>query len=150
MVEIAVYDLISDFENCATLWNRCCEGEQRFVSSAADVANLLQSSGVKFRLLVAQEGTESIAIACFVRSTERLHFDIGERKLFDLPIEAVSLVGSTVLGKADKATITEFFDIILSEWDFDVLRAGEILIHSPLHEAMNSLKGGVWKSKFGQ
>jgi hypothetical protein len=150
MTEITLYKNVSDLGPIAPAWDRLSQREQRFFPNASEAQSLLASVGGQFRIVVAKNGSEETGIACFLFDKAELHFTLGERRLFSLPIREISVLGSSVLGEAEPEIIKSFFKIVLNEWDYDLVRVGEVIIGSPIHQAMSQLDKTLIGSKYGR
>jgi hypothetical protein len=80
-------------------WEYLCEKELRFVPSFTELRQELEGGGIKFRILVAIDNSQIIAIACFRYWNTKKTYEIVTRRLFGLPVKVVSLYGSCVLGQ---------------------------------------------------
>jgi hypothetical protein len=145
-MQIASYNDCSELSAFAEAWDRLNEQELRFVPSFAELRHRLEA-GRKFRLLVASENSQVVAVACFIYHDSIKRFEIATRKLFDLPVKMVSLFGDNVAGRPDEDVIRKFFQIIIDAGGFDVIDIGEIFVDSPLFRVISSLRQGfvAWR-----
>jgi hypothetical protein len=109
----------------------------------------LEAAGSKFRLLIAIEHSQILAIACFTYAKTIRRYEIVAKKLFDLSVTEVSLFGSCVLGQPSETVIRKIFELIIDKSDFDLIRVGEIRIDSPLYNVITGLRHGaiVWGAR---
>jgi hypothetical protein len=136
-MKILDYRNAADLEALEDAWERLCRQSPRFVP------HLSVLNGCRFRLLVAVENDNIVGMACFVYSNWKKNFRVAERELFDLPVKLVSLFGSCVLGEVREDVIARFLTMIVNESHFDLLDLGEIIIDSPLHNAVVRLGGTI-------
>ncbi len=139
MTEIAIYTRLSDLDILSETWDHLRKREPKFFPSFQELRYSLQSSGCQFRLLVARDHSDVVGVACFVIEDRKKKFRMGARVLFALPIRVIDLYGDSVLGQVDPKTIAKFFDLIIKEWEFDLINLGEIVIGSALHQAITYL-----------
>src|ERR1017187_7579608 len=97
------YRNLPELDTLKDTWECLSEREPTFVPSFSELRAQLETSGAKFRILVAADNSQVVAIACFVYGNGIKRYSIGERKLFDLPVKEIALFGSCVLGKADES-----------------------------------------------
>jgi len=142
-MEILVYANLSELDAIGDAWDRLSEQEPRIIPSFAELRPGLEASGSKFRIIVATDNAQVVGIACFVYAIGRKRYAIAERNLFMLPVKYVILVGSCVLGQVDEQTIEKFIKFILSESNFDFIDLGEVIVDSPLYNAVTHLGGGA-------
>jgi hypothetical protein len=143
-MDIAAYDKLSDLDAIARRWDELSEEQLTFVPSFSDLQEQLRVTGRKFRLLVAARDLSIVSLACFIYRDGIKRFTIAERKLFDLPVKEVSLFGSCVIGLADESVIQKFFNVILKEGNFDLINVGEVVVGSPLYNAVTKLQAGAF------
>ncbi len=93
--------------------------------------------------MVAKDNSQIVAIACFLNCDGKKHYTLGERRLLTLPISETVLYGEAILGTANQVIIGMMLRSAIAEWNFDLIRLGEIIVGSPLHEAVLNLKGGI-------
>jgi hypothetical protein len=136
-MEILDYRNAADLEALEDAWERLCAQSPRFVP------HLSVLNGCRFRLLVGVENDNIVCMACFVYSNWKKSFSVAERRLFDLPVKIVSLLGSCILGEVGEDAIAKFLTMIINESHFDLRDLGEIIIHSPLHNAVVRLGGTI-------
>jgi hypothetical protein len=141
MAEILVYNKLSELDTLADSWDRLSALEQRYFPNFSETKHVLEVTKSEFRIVVALDNLVTIGIACFMYGNAMMRFSIGERRLFSLPVKEVTILGASVLGEVNSDTIEEFLTIIVNEWDFDLIRSGEIIVNSPLHAAITHLKG---------
>jgi hypothetical protein len=141
-MEILTYKTISELATISDAWDRLSEQELTFVPSFSELRYQLEAGGSKFRLLAAIENSQIIAIACFTYENATKSYQLATRKLFHLPVKAVFLFGSCVLGQPSENVIRKFFDVIIERSDFDVIDVGVIFVDSPLYNAITSLHHG--------
>ena len=104
--------------------------------------------GTTFQILVAIDNSQIMAVACFIYRTTIRRYEIATRRLFDLPVKEVSLFGSCVPGQPSEEIVRKFFKMVIEKADFDLISVGELLIGSPLYNAITKLGGGViaWRA----
>jgi len=142
-MKVVSYDNGADLAALEDVWDRLCEPELRFVPSFAELQHHLRADGRKFRILTAVDNSQVVAMACFLYGDSIKRFEIATRKLFDLPVKEVTLLGSCVAGQANEDVIRKFFQVIIADGGFDVVSVGDILVDSPLYRAITSLHRGV-------
>ena len=136
---------IVSYNNCAELgavedvWERLGEQGLFFVPSFSELRHQLETSGYKFRLVVAVDNSKITAIACFIYENGKKDYRVGKRKLLHLPVRVVSLFGSCVLGQPSESVIREFFHHVIKEGDFDLINVGHIFVDSPVYNAVTNL-----------
>jgi len=143
---------IVSYNNCAELgavedvWERLGEQGLFFVPSFSELRHQLETSGYKFRLVVAVDNSKITAIACFIYENGKKDYRVGKRKLLHLPVRVVSLFGSCVLGQPSESVIREFFHHVIKEGDFDLINVGHIFVDSPVYNAVTNLHGAIsWR-----
>jgi hypothetical protein len=139
-MQILDYRNASDLEAMQDAWERLCRQERRFVPSLSEI------SGDKFRLLVAVDN-DVVGMACFVYVERKKNFEIAQRKLFDLPVKVIALLGSCMLGQLPEDVIAKFLHMVINESQFDFLDLGEIVVDSPLYKVVVRLSGSIIVSK---
>jgi Acetyltransferase (GNAT) domain len=138
-MEILSYNNCTELDALEDRWNLLGRQGLYFVPSFQELRNRLEAGGCKFRLLVALDNSQIIAIACFIYSNINKTYEIATRKLFRLPVKVVDLFGSCVLGEPNENVIRKFFHHIIKEGGFDLINIGHIFVESPLHKAATSL-----------
>ena len=142
-MEIVSYSNCLELDSLANAWGRLSEKELIFIPSFSELRYRLGAGGSKFRILVARDNSQIVAIACFVYTTAIRSYGIAARKLFDLRTKEVSLFGSCVLGQPSENVIRKFFQLIIEGSDVDVIDVGHIFIDAPLYNAITSLPKGI-------
>jgi hypothetical protein len=143
MIEVSIYQNISELSALAGVWDELKKQEPRFFPSFAQAQSFLEAASCDYRFLVAKSNSEIVGIACFLSRLSKKHFTIGKRLLFSFPVRQTVLFGSSILGQLDQATIAEFIRIIIDEFDFDLMSFGEIISDSPLHNAIVNFNRGM-------
>ena len=147
-MEIVSYNSCSELESLKGAWERLGEKGLYFVPSFSELRSQLETSESKFRLLVAVEKSEIVAIACFIYENTKRGYQIGGRVLFQLPVRMVSLFGSCVVGQPNENIIRKIFHVIIKEGDFDLINVGTIFINSPLYKVITRQHGLIaWSGK---
>src|SRR5690348_2857409 len=143
---------IISYSDCSELcaledaWNRLARQGLFFIPSFSELRIQLAASKSKFKLLAAVDNSQIVAIACFIYGNAIKSYQIGGKKLFNLPIRVVNLFGSCVVGEPDEHIIQNFFHVILEERGFDLINLGQIFVESPLYRAASRLRGTVaWR-----
>ena len=146
-MEIESYTDCSELNAIEDAWDRLSERELQFVPSFSELRHQLRASDRKFRICVATDNSQVIAIACFIYRRTIKRYEIATRKLFDLPVKEVSLFGSCVLGQPNEDVIRKFLWIIVEASGFDLINVGEVFIGSALHKAISDLHHGfvAWR-----
>jgi Acetyltransferase (GNAT) domain len=145
-MKIVGYNKCSELGAIEDAWNHLGKQGLFFVPSFSELRSQLEASGSQFRVLVAVDNLQIIAICCFIYVNEKRHYQIGRTKLFYLPARVVNLFGSCVLGQVSEDIIREFFGLIIKEGGFDLINVGNIFVDSPLYTAITSLhKGIAWR-----
>ena len=147
-MEIVCYNKYSDLDAIEDAWNQLGEQGLFFVPSFSELRYQLKASGAQFRLLAATDNSQIKAIACFTYGKATKYYGIASWKLFDLPMQKVSLFGSCVLGEPSESLVRRFFHHAIEGSNFDVIDVEEIFIDSPLYKAVTSLGGPViaWRA----
>jgi len=147
-MEITGYDKISQLEPLSDAWDRLAETGLYFVPSFSELRHELEVNRSEFRLLIAIDETQIIAMACFIFGSATKRYEIATRKLLSLPVRVVTLFGSCVLGNPDETVVRQFFHLIIQGPDFDLINIGEIFVDSPLYRAITHLPHGViaWRT----
>jgi len=100
-MEVAIYTTAYELATIGDAWDRLSAQEPRFVPRFSELQHAIGVSEVKFRALVAFDGSDAVGIACFIfRKTAKYYF-IADVNLFKLPINEWSLFGSCVLGQLE-------------------------------------------------
>jgi hypothetical protein len=148
-MEIVSYDDCSKLDTFSDSWERLSEKELSFIPSFSELRQELAARGGKFRLLVAIDNSQIVAMACFIYSDSTKRYLIGTRRLLELPVREVSLFGSCVLGEPDESVIRKIFHLLIAGSGFDLIHVGEVFIDSPLHKAITSLGNGAiaWRER---
>jgi hypothetical protein len=143
---IECYSHPSQLDSIGDAWDRLAKEGFHYVPSFAELREQLAGDGSKFRMLVAFDSSQVVAIGCFLYANGKRSYQIGRVKLFHLPIRLVTLLGSCVLGQASKDVICDFFHRIIKDGGFDVIDIGNVFIDSPLHNAVTTLDNGyAWR-----
>lgn len=121
-------------------WNRLIEGARFSLPSFESVQLLVQEFEGRFLLLAHRVDGRVTALACFYCVKGKKAYNAGERILFTLPVRDVRLYGSVMPGVVDDEVVDRFFDIVTSEFSFDVSTIGETPIESPLYAAIMAQK----------
>jgi hypothetical protein len=147
-MEIVCYNKCSDLDAIEDAWNHLGEQGLYFVPSFSELRYQLKASGAQFRLLAATDNSQIKAIACFTYGKATKYYGIASWKLFDLPMQMVTLFGSCVLGEPSEGLVRRFFHHAIEGSNFDLIDVGEIFIDSPLYKAVTSLGGPViaWRA----
>ena len=144
---------ILDYRNDAYLealedaWDRLSGQEPRFVPNFSEIKYGLKDPGCEFRLLVAVDNDDVVGMACFVYWDTKKSFHVAQRKLFDLPVKMVALLGSCILGQLGEDVITKFLYMIINGSHFDLIDLGEIILDSPLYNVVVRLGRGIIASR---
>ena len=145
-MQIAAYSDCSKLDLIEEAWNRLGKQGLFFVPNFSKLRGNLEANGAEFRIVVAIDNSQIMAIACFIYVNGRQEYQIGRRKLFDLPVRVVHLFGSCVVGEPDEDITRQFFDLIIKEGNFDVISVGNIFVDSSLYKAITNLDSGfAWK-----
>src|SRR5262245_7662038 len=150
MIEYSVYRHFSELIALAAAWDGVKRRDVRFVPSSLEVRTHLEGSAIDHRVLVARESSSIVAMACFLNWKSKKTYSIGERNLLSLPIRETVLVGSSMLGQVDERVATAFLTMAITEWGFDLLSLGEVVVDSPLHHAAAHLGGGSVTTRVGR
>jgi hypothetical protein len=145
-MEIVTYDRLSEVGALESAWDSLSKRESLFVPSFSQLRDHLEASGHKFRIVVGTDNSKIAAIACFAYRKGRKRFVIGDRKLFELPVSEVSLFGSCILGEPDEQLFRRILESIVQKVGFDLMNVGEIVIDSPLYNAVTGLRGVIVNS----
>jgi hypothetical protein len=147
-MEIVCYNKYSDLDAIEDAWNQLGEQGLFFVPSFSELRYQLKASRASFRLLAATDNSQIKAIACFTYGKATKYYGIASWKLFDLPMQKVTLFGHCVLGEPSESLVRRFFHHAIEGSNFDLIDVGEILIDSPLYKAVTSLGGPViaWRA----
>jgi len=140
-MQIVSHSDIAELGTFQEIWDRLSELELQFVPSFAELLHYLRASGAKFRLVSAMEGERTVALACFIYKKSIKRYEVATHKLFDLPVQEVSLFGATVLGQPDEPLLRKIFAFISEGAGFDLVNIGEIFTDSPLYRVIKSLPG---------
>ena len=127
-MQIAAYSDCSKLDLIEEAWNRLGKQGLFFVPNFSKLRGNLEGNGAEFRIVVAIDNSQIMAIACFIYVNGRREYQIGRRKLFDLPVRVVHLFGSCVVGEPDEDITRQFFDLIIKEGNFDVISVGNIFV----------------------
>jgi hypothetical protein len=142
-MEIVCYNKYSDLDAIEDAWTQLGERSLYPIPSFVELRHHLKDSGAQFRLLVATENSQIKAIACFTYRKATRYYGIASWKLFDLPMQMVTLFGSCVIGEPSESLVRRFFHHAIEGSNFDLINVGEIFIDSPLYKAVTSLSGLV-------
>lgn len=142
MNELLVIRRPEDLSIVAEAWDRLRKAQPRFFPDFQTVKFLLSDEQCEFRVLARTNGDQTTCLACFVFERVNKPYKLGERKLFSLPVQQVSLFGSAILGDLDDALFDEFLDIIQSAFNFDLISFGDILVEAPLYRAVHARRFG--------
>jgi hypothetical protein len=142
-MEIVCYNKYSDLDAIEYAWNQLGEQGLYPIPSFSELRYQLKASGAQFRLLVATDNSQIKAIACFTYGEATKYYGIASWKLFDLPLQMVTLFGSCMLGEPSESLVRRFFHHAIEGSNFDLIDVGEIFIDSPLYKAVTSLSGLV-------
>jgi hypothetical protein len=146
-MQIVCYSDRSELDAIEDAWNRFGEQGLYYVPSFTELREQLASSGSKFRMLVAVDNSQMVAVGCFIYTNGKRSYQIGRIKLFHLPVRVVTLFGSCVPGQASKDIIREFFHRVIKDGGFDLIDVGAIFIDSPLYNAITTLHNGfAWRA----
>jgi hypothetical protein len=138
-MKIVSYSDDTELDTLGDAWDRLNEQELRSVPSFAELRLRLQA-GAKFRILVALDNAQIVNIAIFIYRDRFKRFEVATRKLFELPVEEVSLFGANVAGRPDEDITRQFFQVIIDAGGFDVIDVGDILVDSALYKVVTSLR----------
>src|SRR5581483_2897571 len=146
-MDIVVYRKVSELAALGDAWDRLSGRERKILPSFSELQQTLDEPGVDFRVLAATEQGEVTGIACFVYGRVKKRYAIAERNLFVLPVRQLGLLGSGVFGPIDEQGIARLFGAILREPGYDLINLGEIVVDSPLYNAVRGLGGGALVSR---
>ena len=130
----------SQLDGLEETWNRLAETGLYFVPRFAELRDTIAGNRTKFRLLTAVDNSQIIACACFIYTLTTKNFTITTKTLFRLPVRMVVLFGGCVVGDPSEDVIRRFFEVIISEGDFDLLSVGTIFTNTPLYKAATNLR----------
>lgn len=136
MGELLVLSRAADLAKVAEAWDRLRKDQPRFFPDFHSVNFLLSDGKRDFRLLARKDGDHITSLACFVFGRVMKPYKVGERTLFSLPVQQVSLLGSAILGELDEALFDRFLEIVQAAFDFDLITFGEIEADSELQRAI--------------
>jgi hypothetical protein len=131
-MDIVSYNDCSELDGLEGAWKQLSEQELKYVPSFSELRHHLQAGHVKFRVLVATDNSQITAIACFIYYDTTKSYEIASRRLLSLPVKALSLFGSCVLGRPSENVIRQFFQLIIAELRFDIINLGMIFVDTPL------------------
>ena len=120
-------------------WDRLQSVQQCFFPDFIDLQNDLIHSRMPFRLFLAERNGNVVSLACFVINECEKIYKIGERKLFCLPLKRCDLIGSNFLGECNPELLNHCMDILDSEFGFDLVLLGEIMISGDLYKAARKI-----------
>ena len=146
-MHITEYNNLSKLEEIKETWDRLAKQSINFVPSCADLRAELKAERSKFQVLAAVDESQIKALACFIYKDEKRRYHIGARKLFHLPVQTITLFGSSVLGEPSEHVIRKMFQHIIKGGGFDLIDVGYIFVNSPLYNAVRSLHGAfAWRA----
>lgn len=146
-MHIVSYNDCHELDAIEGAWEHLSQQELKYVPSFSELRHHLQTSDLKFRVLVAVDNSQITAVACFIYHDTNKSYEIATRRLFSLPVKELSLFGSCVLGQPSEDIIRKFFQLIIAELRFDIINLGRILVDTPLYNAVTSLRHGTVASR---
>lgn len=145
-MQIVCYSNRSELDAVEDAWNRLGRRGLYYVPSFTELREQL-ASGSKFRMLVAIDNSQVVAVGCFIYTNAKRSYQVGRIKLFHLPVRVVTLFGSCVPGQAGENVIREFFHCVIREGGFDLIDVGHVFVNSSLHNAITTLHSGfAWRA----
>jgi hypothetical protein len=100
----------------------------------------------KMRLVVVREHGKVVCLAPFFLSRTQKRYTLGERKLFDLPVRSLRLVGGSFLGDIVAERVRKVFSTLRLCREFDLIRLPELPIAGRFYGVVESvLAGSSWR-----
>jgi hypothetical protein len=144
MTELLVLSNLNELTKVAESWDRLRKGLPHFFPDFESARFFLSDVSRNFRVFVLKGDDQITCLACFVFGPVKKNFKLGERKLFTINVQEVSLFGSAVLGKFDNAAVDQFLEVILATFDFDLISLGHVPLGSTLYNAIHRTRAGLF------
>jgi hypothetical protein len=133
-----------------TQWERLTSRSRRYVPSTDDLSAVLEDCGKQLLICVAGHRDNPDAMIIFVIGSHTQRLSIGERKLLDIDLQAIRLLGCTP--SLDQIDLVEWRTILCQASravPHDAIDLGEVAIGSSLERAFNgiswpALRLGSW------
>jgi hypothetical protein len=145
-MQIVEYNSFSQLDNVGNAWDRLAKDDLFFVPSFSEFLHQTQANHLNFRMFAATRNSQIESIICFVEKDVRKFYHLGNKIIFSLPIKALTLFGSCVIGQASEDFIIQCFNTVVREGHFDLINVGRIFLDSPLYRAIKSLHNAIaWR-----
>ncbi|MBT2185816.1 GNAT family N-acetyltransferase [Sphingobium nicotianae] len=139
-MQVSIFRTVAEVLPFKADWDRLAVHETLYVAPFEELISSISREGTNFRFIVAHDGGQVSALACFVLWRNMRVYWFSQIRLFTIKVPTAGLYGSQLLGGADAATAGSMLQAILAEPMAKIVDFGEIPIASGLCEAARSYR----------
>lgn len=126
-------------EKVEAAWEKLSRGLSQSVPSLNEYKKTSLAAGQSMRLIIVEGDQEIRTLAPFFLSRREKRYNLGERRLLNLPIRCMASFRQTFLGDVGPKALQLIFDEIARSKESHMVDLGELELTSPLSKSVASL-----------